>query len=101
MDYGLCFFSFLGLTVYEIYYVYLIYFISHSLWSLMVFQLYFKDPFHNIRMCLQIASVVCDLYDLFLNSDYFSALKGEAFLSKFLGQKKSLFSRSLNVILVL
>ena len=38
----------------------------------MVFQLDFKGPFHNIRMRLGKALVVCDLYDLFLHSGYFS-----------------------------
>ena len=49
----------------------------------MVFQLDFKGPFHNIRMRLGKALVVCDLYDLFLHSGYFSLQIGEAFLSYF------------------
>ena len=38
----------------------------------MVFQLDFKGLFHNIRMRLGNALVVCDLYGLFLHSGLFS-----------------------------
>ena len=65
----------------------------------MVFQLDFKGPYHNIRMRLGNALVVCDLYALYLHSGHFLVEKVEAFLSCF-GLKNPL-SRSLNVILVL
>ena len=38
----------------------------------MVYQLDFKVPYHNMRMRLGNALVVCDLYDLFLLSGNFS-----------------------------
>ena len=39
---------------------------------LMVFQLHFKGPYHNIRIRLGNALVVRDLYGLFLHSSHFS-----------------------------
>ena len=39
---------------------------------LMVFQLDFKGPYHNIRTRLGNTLVVCDLYGLFLHSGHFS-----------------------------
>ena len=38
----------------------------------MVFQLDFKGPYHNIRMCLGNAVVACELYGLYLDSGHFS-----------------------------
>ena len=49
----------------------------------MVFQLNFKDPYHNIRMRLGNTLEVCDLYSIFLYFDFFSVQKAEAFLSYF------------------
>ena len=68
----------------------------------MVFQLDFKGPYHNIRMRLGSALIVCDLYDLFLHSGHFSVEKSEAFqvFLCYFGLKIP-FSRSLNVILLL
>ena len=43
--------------------MYIIYFISHSLWSFNSISVGF---YHNIRMCLGNSLVVCDKYDLFL-----------------------------------
>ena len=67
-------FTFLGLAVHEIdfYFVYVIYFISHSFEVVMLFQLDFKGPYHSIRMRLEIALVVCDLHDLLIHFSYFS-----------------------------
>ena len=71
------FFSFLGLAVCEIdlkiYCVYIIYFISHSLWSFDSISLNFKGQYNNIRMCLGNPMVVCDLYGLFLHFGYFQS----------------------------
>ena len=39
----------------------------------MVFQLGFKDPYSDIRMRFGNASVVCNLFGLFLHSSHFSA----------------------------
>ena len=49
---------------------------------LMVFQLGFTGPCHNIRMCLGNTLVVCELYGLFLHSGYFLVYKVEAFRVK-------------------
>ena len=38
----------------------------------MVFQLYLKGPYHNIRMRFGNTLVVLDWYGLFLHSGYFS-----------------------------
>ena len=38
----------------------------------MVFELEFKGPYYNIKMCLGNALVVCDMYGLYLHSDHFS-----------------------------
>ena len=38
----------------------------------MVFQLGFKGPYHNIKICLGNALVVCDLCGLHLHSGHFS-----------------------------
>ena len=38
----------------------------------MVFQLDFKDPYHNIRMHLGNALTLIDLYSVFLHSVHFS-----------------------------
>ena len=38
---------------------------------LMVFQLDFKGQYHNIRMRLGNALVVCDLYGIYLHSCHF------------------------------
>ena len=38
----------------------------------MVFQLDFKDPYHNIRMRLGNALALFDLYSVFLHSGHFS-----------------------------
>ena len=43
---------------------------------LMMFQLDFKGPYHNFKIRLGNALVVCDLYGLFLLSGNFSAEKG-------------------------
>ena len=59
----------------------------------MVFQLDFKGPYHNIRMRLGNALVVCDLYGLYLHSGHFLVKKVEAFLSYF-GLKNPLFTFS-------
>ena len=59
----------------------------------MVFQLDFKRSYGNIRMRPGNTFVVCDLCGLFLNSDYFSVQKGEAFQSHF-GLKDNLFTFS-------
>ena len=56
----------------------------------MVFQLNFKDTYHNIRMNLGIVLVLFDLYSLFLHSSHFSAQKSEASLFYF-ALKKSAF----------
>ena len=49
----------------------------------MVFQLDFKGPYHNIRMCLGNVLIVCDLYGFFMHSGHFSVQKGETFLVYF------------------
>ena len=59
----------------------------------MVFQLDFKDTYHNIRMYLGIVLVLFDLYSLFLHSSHFSAQKSEALLFYF-GLKNPLFTFS-------
>ena len=59
----------------------------------MMFQLDFKGPYHNFKIRLGNALVVCDLYGLFLLSGNFSAEKGQAFLSYF-GLKNPLFTFS-------
>ena len=50
-----------------------LYFIVYVL--LMVFQLNFKGPYHNIGLRLGNVLVVCDLYGLPLHSNHFSVLK--------------------------
>ena len=47
----------------------------------MVFQLDFEGPYHNTRMRLRNALVVCDLYGLNLHSGHFLNYKDEAFLT--------------------
>ena len=39
----------------------------------MIFHCDFKGPYHNIRMRLANAFVVCDLYALYLHSGHFSS----------------------------
>ena len=59
----------------------------------MVFQLDFKGPYHNIRMRLGNALIVCDLYEFFLHFGHFSVLKCGTFLSYF-GLKNPSFTFS-------
>ena len=59
-----------------------------------------KGPYHNIKMFLGNNLVLCDWYGLFLHSGCFSVRRVEVLLSYF-AIKKSPFSRSQNVILVL
>ena len=66
------FFWILSYFLVSFFYFYVISFISHSLWGFIVFQLDFKDSYHNIRMRAGNALILCDLYDLFLHSDHFS-----------------------------
>ena len=42
----------------------------------MLFQLDFKGPYHNTRMHLGKALIVCDLYGLFLHSSHFQSKRG-------------------------
>ena len=49
----------------------------------MLFQLDSIGPYHNIRMRHGDVLVVCDLYDSFLHSGYFSVKKDETFISYF------------------
>ena len=59
----------------------------------MVLQVDFKSPYHNIRMYLENALVVCDLYGLFPHCGLFSILRGEAFL-RYFGLRNPLFTFS-------